>query len=301
MRFADYRGGALRGLRAAVRRAHAADRGVRRRTGLDRAITPRRHDEPPRRARPVAQALQGARRPSSAWPTAQERLLALRLVLGGLDRRPRARPAGVRAVRGLGRVGQGRRDQAPRRAARPAPRARRAVRRADARREAPPLPAALLAGAAGLGRDGRARPLLVRPRARRARRGLRDRGRVAARLRRDRRLRARRCADEGTVLVKFWLHISDEEQLKRFEARETRPAEALEAHRRGLAQPREARASTRRRSRRWSSAPSTDDAPWHLVEADSKRYARVKVVETVSDGDRGRHAPARDRPPPRPS
>ena len=22
-------------------------------------------------------------------------------------------------------------------------------------------------------------------------------------------------------------------------------------------------------------------APWHLVEADSKRYARVKVIETV--------------------
>ena len=26
---------------------------------------------------------------------------------------------------------------------------------------------------------------------------------------------------------------------------------------------------------------STDFAPWTLVEADSKRYARVKVVETV--------------------
>ena len=26
---------------------------------------------------------------------------------------------------------------------------------------------------------------------------------------------------------------------------------------------------------------STDFAPWTLVEADSKRYARVKVIETV--------------------
>ena len=24
-----------------------------------------------------------------------------------------------------------------------------------------------------------------------------------------------------------------------------------------------------------------EDAPWHLVEADSKRYARVKVLETA--------------------
>ena len=30
-------------------------------------------------------------------------------------------------------------------------------------------------------------------------------------------------ADEGTVLVKLWLHISDEEQLKRFEARADDP------------------------------------------------------------------------------
>ena len=28
---------------------------------------------------------------------------------------------------------------------------------------------------------------------------------------------------------------------------------------------------------------STDYAPWHLVEAESKRYARVKVVETVCE------------------
>ena len=26
---------------------------------------------------------------------------------------------------------------------------------------------------------------------------------------------------------------------------------------------------------------STKDAPWYLVEANSKRYARVKVLETV--------------------
>ena len=28
---------------------------------------------------------------------------------------------------------------------------------------------------------------------------------------------------------------------------------------------------------------STDYAPWHLVEAESKRYARVKVIETVCE------------------
>ena len=75
----------------------------------------------------------------------------LRLTLGGLIGERRARPAGLRAVRGLGRLGQGRRDQAAGRAARPAPRARRPVRGADPRREAPPLPLALLAVAARAG------------------------------------------------------------------------------------------------------------------------------------------------------
>jgi polyphosphate kinase 2 (PPK2 family) len=28
---------------------------------------------------------------------------------------------------------------------------------------------------------------------------------------------------------------------------------------------------------------STDHAPWHLIEGESKRYARVRVVETVCE------------------
>ncbi len=117
-------------------------------------------------------------------------MLHLRLLLGRPARRPPARPAAVRAVRGLGRVRQGRSDQAAGGAARPPPRAGRAVRRAHLRRAAPPLPVAVLAGAAGLGRLRGARPVLVRPRARRAGRGLRHRGAVVAGVRRDRRVRA---------------------------------------------------------------------------------------------------------------
>ena len=45
---------------------------------------------------------------------------------------------------------------------------------------------------------------------------------------------------EGMIMVKFWMHVSEEEQLKRFERRARRPAQAVEAHRRGLAQPGEA-------------------------------------------------------------
>ena len=42
---------------------------------------------------------------------------------------------------------------------------------------------------------------------------------------------------EGMILVKFWMHLSDEEQLRRFERALVGRAEAVEADRRGLAQP----------------------------------------------------------------
>ena len=67
----------------------------------------------------------------------------------------------------------------------------------------------------------------------------------------------RTLADEGMILVKLWLHISDAEQLKRFERREKRPAEGVEADRRGLAQPREAARVRARRSRTCSPAPTS--------------------------------------------
>ena len=39
--------------------------------------------------------------------------------------------------------------------------------------------------------------------------------------------------------------------------------------------------STSRPPPTWSSAPRTAGAPWTLVEANDKKFARVKVLETV--------------------
>jgi AMP-polyphosphate phosphotransferase len=87
-------------------------------------------------------------------------------------------------------------------------------------------------------------------------------------------------ADEGAVLVKLWLHISDEEQLARFQARRDDPLKAYKLT--------EDDWRNRGKRREYAEAiedmlsrTSTDWAPWHLVEGDSKRYARVKVIETV--------------------
>ena len=107
----------------------------------------------------------------------------------------------------------------------------------------------------------------------------------------------RSLAAEGMILVKLWLHISDEEQLKRFESRAEGPAEELEADRRGLAQPREARLPTPRRSRTCSLAPTSRTRRWDLIEGDSKRWARVARAGDGDRADRGGDARVGDRAP----
>ena len=83
------------------------------------------------------------------------------------------------------------------------------------------------------------------------------------------------------LILKFWLHISDEEQLKRFKRRDADPLKRWKLTDEDWRNRSKRRRSTRERWRTCSSSTSTKDAPWYLVEANSKRYARVKVLETV--------------------
>ncbi len=101
---------------------------------------------------------------------------------------------------------------------------------------------------------------------------------------------------EGTILCKFWLEISDAEQLKRFERR---AADPLKAWKLGQEDWR-----NRGRRRAYEAAieemvERTDhpDAPWILVEAESKRFARVAVLErTVTAIEEGLAARGFDVP-----
>jgi polyphosphate kinase 2 (PPK2 family) len=85
---------------------------------------------------------------------------------------------------------------------------------------------------------------------------------------------------EGTVLIKFFMHVSADEQLKRFEKRRDDPLKAWKLtpddweNRRKRPQYAEAIEEMLKRT-------DHDAAPWEVIEAESKRYARVKVVETV--------------------
>ncbi|MGD0692851.1 MAG: hypothetical protein ABSA22_10960, partial [Acidimicrobiales bacterium] len=86
--------------------------------------------------------------------------------------------------------------------------------------------------------------------------------------------------DNGVTLVKFWLHLSDEEQLKRFKDRESDP----------LKQWKLTPDDWRNREKRGAYLDALEDmvettdkshAHWDLIPADSKHYARVAVLETL--------------------
>jgi polyphosphate kinase 2 (PPK2 family) len=87
--------------------------------------------------------------------------------------------------------------------------------------------------------------------------------------------------EEGGVLVKLWMHISDEEQLRRFQERHDDPIKRWKL----------TEDDWENRAKRPQYLEAVEDmlehtdhpaAPWHLIEAEQKRYARVKVIETVS-------------------
>jgi polyphosphate kinase 2 (PPK2 family) len=84
----------------------------------------------------------------------------------------------------------------------------------------------------------------------------------------------------GAVLVKFWLHIDQEEQLRRFEARQQTPHKQWKITDEDW-----------RNREKWDSykeavdemlfRTSTMYAPWTIIEANSKYYARIKALKTV--------------------
>jgi AMP-polyphosphate phosphotransferase len=88
-------------------------------------------------------------------------------------------------------------------------------------------------------------------------------------------------AAEGMILVKFWLHLSPQEQLRRFESRRADPYRAWKLTDEDWRN-REKRAEYEAAVEEMLARTDTSVAPWHLVAAEDKRWARVEVVRTVS-------------------
>ncbi len=88
--------------------------------------------------------------------------------------------------------------------------------------------------------------------------------------------------DHGIVLIKYWIHISKNEQLSRFKAREKTPYKRWKLTEEDW-----------RNRNQWVEYEqavndmvqytSTSVAPWTLVEGNDKRFARLKVVQTFCE------------------
>jgi polyphosphate kinase 2 (PPK2 family) len=82
------------------------------------------------------------------------------------------------------------------------------------------------------------------------------------------------------ILIKFWMHVSADEQLRRFQDRASDPLRTWKL----------TDEDWRNRERRAEYESAVEDmldrtdqprARWHVIAADSKQYARVAVVEHV--------------------
>ncbi|MGY1885971.1 MULTISPECIES: polyphosphate kinase 2 family protein [unclassified Blastococcus] len=105
-------------------------------------------------------------------------------------------------------------------------------------------------------------------------------------------------AAEGTVLVKFWMHVSPEEQLHRFESRRTNPYKAWKLTDEDWRN-REKRGEYEAAVEEMLDRTDTPVAPWHVIPADDKRWARVAVVRTVCEAvESALHARGIDPDPP---
>ncbi|MDB4473934.1 polyphosphate:AMP phosphotransferase [Opitutaceae bacterium] len=90
-------------------------------------------------------------------------------------------------------------------------------------------------------------------------------------------------ADHGTIVVKYWLQISKDEQLTRFRSREQTPYKQHKINDEDW-----------RNRRQWSAYETavgdmlalTDNtfAPWNLIPANNKRFARLEVLRQAAKG-----------------
>jgi polyphosphate:AMP phosphotransferase len=86
--------------------------------------------------------------------------------------------------------------------------------------------------------------------------------------------------DDGAIVVKFWLQISADEQLRRFKEREKIAFKRFKITDEDW--------RNRKKAKAYHAAvcdmvdrTSTTSAPWTLVEANDKNFARIKILRTI--------------------
>lgn len=90
----------------------------------------------------------------------------------------------------------------------------------------------------------------------------------------------RMLVEEQYLIIKFWFHISKEEQLKRFRERETNPLKSWKIT-----------SEDWRNREKWDEyltcaeemlmKTHTSTAPWTIIEGEDKKFARLKCLQTL--------------------
>jgi AMP-polyphosphate phosphotransferase len=109
----------------------------------------------------------------------------------------------------------------------------------------------------------------------------------------------RTLADEGATIVKLWLHTSPEEQLKRFEARAGNPLKSWKLTDEDWRN-REKRSQYEAAVEEMLERTDCENAPWRVIAAESKRFARVEVIRVVNEEIEAGMRRAGQEPPPPP-
>lgn len=89
-------------------------------------------------------------------------------------------------------------------------------------------------------------------------------------------------ADWGAIILKFWLHIDKDEQLRRFNDRQNTPEKRYKITDEDW-----------RNREKWDAyeqavdemllRTNTSFAPWFVIESNDKRYARLRTLHAVID------------------
>lgn len=91
----------------------------------------------------------------------------------------------------------------------------------------------------------------------------------------------RELTDHGAIVIKYWLHISHAEQLRRFRERATTPHKQHKLNEEDWRNRRK-RAAYEVAVGDMLALTDRPNAPWHLIPADDKRYARIEVLSTAA-------------------
>jgi polyphosphate kinase 2 (PPK2 family) len=86
--------------------------------------------------------------------------------------------------------------------------------------------------------------------------------------------------EADSLVLKFYLHIDADEQLRRFRAREQTPYKKYKISEDDYRN-RENRDAYREAAAEMFERTGTEAAPWHVVPANDKRWARVAVLDTL--------------------